>query len=245
MKQREGISSFTLHVLAMALMLCDHLWATFFPYAGWLTCLGRIAFPIFAFMIVEGYFHSRDQKRYLLRLFLCAIVSEVPFDLIQASTVFYPYHQNVLWVFVTAVLLIMGLEKIRKLGKWWLTIPACLLAAIFGSLFGGIASLEFFNIGVVTVLVFYFFRERKWWCFAGQLACLYYLNFEEMAGFCYNVQLFGHKWEFPQQGFALLALIPIWLYRGKQGYHAKWFRWFCYAFYPVHLLILYLLWSRL
>ena len=50
--------------------------------------------------------------------------------------------------------------------------------------------------------------------------------------------LFGHTFEFYQQSLALLALIPIWLYRGRQGYHSKAFRYGCYAFYPVHMLIL-------
>ena len=48
-----------------------------------------------------------------------------------------------------------------------------------------------------------------------------------------------------QQGLALLALIPIWLYRGEQGYHSKWFQYFQYAFYPGHLLVLYLLWRMI
>ncbi len=58
-----NISSFTLHVLAMALMLCDHIWATLLPAEEWLTCIGRIAYPIFAFMIAEGYRHTHDLRR--------------------------------------------------------------------------------------------------------------------------------------------------------------------------------------
>lgn len=245
MKLKEGVSSFTLHVLAMALMLCDHLWATLFPWMEWLTCIGRIAFPIFAFMIVEGYFHTHDVRRYLLRLFAFAVLSEIPFDLIYGSRFFYPYHQNVLWTFLIALLLIVGIEKVRQKQTLWLTILVSVLAVIGGFAIGMVTMVDYFGIGIVTVLVFYFFRGRKWWCCVGQFLCLYYLNVELLGGYYYPVNIFGFEFEVVQQGLALLALIPIWLYRGKQGYHAKWFQYLCYAFYPAHLLILYLIWHAL
>lgn len=68
MTKAKGISSFTLHILAMIFMLCDHLWATLFPAAELLNCIGRLAFPIFAFMIAEGDSHTSNVKKYVLRL---------------------------------------------------------------------------------------------------------------------------------------------------------------------------------
>lgn len=79
MKEKTGIDSFMLHILAMTLMLCDHLWATLLPGQEWLTCVGRLAFPIFAFMIAEGYAHTSNVKKYMGRLFVFALVSEIPF----------------------------------------------------------------------------------------------------------------------------------------------------------------------
>lgn len=107
------LTSAGLHILAMALMLCDHLWGTVIPGNDWLTCLGRIAFPIFAFMIVEGYFHTKNLKKYVLRLLICAIISEIPFNLAMGSRWFYPIHQNVLWTFLISVGLIHWNEKVR------------------------------------------------------------------------------------------------------------------------------------
>ena len=88
------------------------------------------------------------------------------------------------------------------------------------------------------VLVFYFFRGRKWWHRLGQLLGLYYINVEILGGLVYEIPFFSQTLSIHQQSFALLALIPIWLYRGNQGHHSRAFRYFCYAFYPAHLLLL-------
>ena len=68
-RSRLETSSMSLHMMAMAFMLCDHLWGTIVPGNDWLTCIGRIAFPIFAFMIVEGYFRTKNLKRYIYYVF--------------------------------------------------------------------------------------------------------------------------------------------------------------------------------
>jgi hypothetical protein len=101
------ISSAGLHILAMALMLCDHLWATIVPGNNWLTCVGRLAFPIFAYLLVEGYFHTKNIGKYSLRLFLFALLSEIPFNLMYISAPIYPFHQNVIWT------LLIGLGMIH------------------------------------------------------------------------------------------------------------------------------------
>ena len=88
------------------------------------------------------------------------------------------------------------------------------------------------------VLIFYFFRQKKWWSYSGQAVCLWYINTELLGGYGYEIQLFGETYFLQRQAFAMLALIPIWLYRGRQGYHSKLFKYICYGFYPVHLLVL-------
>lgn len=240
---RRGISSAGLHLLAMAFMLCDHLWATLFPAQEWLTCIGRMAFPIFAFLIVEGYFHTSDFKKYAGRLLAFALLSEVPFNLLYGSTPFYPFHQNVLWTLLLGLLSIRAIEKVRARGRWWLTVGAAALVTAAGLLLGTVAMVDYFGAGVVTVLVFYFFREKRWGCRLGQAVCLYILNVQMLGGYYYAIPIGGYELQLVQQGLALLALIPIWLYDGRQGYHSRGFRWFCYAFYPLHMLLLYFLWQ--
>lgn len=236
--KKFGINAFALHIIAMVCMLCDHLWATVIPGNQWLTCVGRLAFPIFAFMIVEGYFHTRDLKKYVLRLLLFAFLSEIPFDLMYGGTIFYPYHQNVLWTFLLSIGCIILIEKVKKRGKLWLTILAAILIAAVGTSLGFLFMTDYFGFGVLTVLTFYFFHGRKWYHFAGQFVCLWYVNAVLFAGLQYPVTLFGTTFEISHQGLALPALIPIWLYNGKQGPYNKAVRLVWYGFYPVHMLIL-------
>ena len=232
------LTAAVLHIIAMTLMLMDHLWATLLPAKEWLTCAGRVAFPIFAFMAVEGYFHTRSFKKYILRMLLFAVLSEIPFDLMYGGTWFYPVHQNVLWTFLLSLLGVWLMEQVRKKGKTWMYLLVCVLVVLAGLVLGTLCMVDYYGAGVLTVFVFYFLHGRKWWCFLGQLAALYWLNVELLGGLMYPVQLFGMEFELCQQGLALLALIPIWLYRGRQGYHSKPFQYLCYAFYPVHMLLL-------
>lgn len=232
------LTAAVLHIIAMTLMLMDHLWATLLPAKEWLTCAGRVAFPIFAFMAVEGYFHTRSFKKYILRMLLFAVLSEIPFDLMYGGTWFYPVHQNVLWTFLLSLLGVWLMEQVRKKGKTWMYLLVCVLVVPAGLVLGTLCMVDYYGAGVLTVFVFYFLHGRKWWCFLGQLAALYWLNVELLGGLMYPVQLFGMEFELCQQGLALLALIPIWLYRGRQGYHSKPFQYLCYAFYPVHMLLL-------
>lgn len=237
-KRRIETTSMSLHIMAMAFMLCDHLWGTIVPGNDWLTCIGRISFPIFAFLIVEGYFHTGNLKKYVCRILLFAILSEIPFNLAMGSRWFYPIHQNVLWSFLIALGLIHWNEKTRAAGKIWMRILIGGVTVLLGYIVGLVTMVDFYHAGIMTVLVFYFFRQRKWWSYAGQAICLWYINTEMLGGFSYELQLFGQTYFLVRQSFALLALIPIWLYRGNQGYHSKQLQMVYYVFYPLHLLIL-------
>ena len=236
-KTQFETTSFSLHIMAMLFMLCDHLWGTVVNGNDWLTCIGRLTFPIYAFMIVEGYFHTKDLKKYGKRLLLFAIISEIPFNLAMGSSLFYPLHQNVLWTFLISIGLIHWNEKAKEQQRWKRILTG--LATLCISYIGGIITfVDYYNAGIFMVLTFYFFRGNKWWHYLGQLLCMWYINCEMLGGFGYEISLFGDTHFIARQGFALLALIPIWLYRGRQGYHSKKLQQAYYWFYPLHLLIL-------
>lgn len=234
----------SLHIMAMVFMLFDHMWATIIPHSDWMTCVGRLAFPIFAFLIVEGYFHTHSLKKYVGRLLIFAVISEIPFNLMMGNTVFYPTHQNVLWTFLIGILCIHIIEKAKHTEKVWLIALAGVASLTIATVLGLLGMVDYYNAGIYTVLVFYVFRGRKWWNFLGQFLLLAYINIQLLSGMEYEIHMFGHTFFIVQQSFALLALIPIWLYRGKQGPHSKGLQYLYYAFYPVHTLILGLLQMR-
>lgn len=241
MKRWKCLDGLTLKCIAMALMLCDHMWATVIPGNQWLTCLGRLAFPIFAFQVAEGFAKTRHFRRYLGRMFLFALLSEVPFDLMYGGSVFYPFHQNVLFTFCLALILLRLLERVRSRGRaLWLLAAAGL--GFLGYWLGMLLMVDYYGYGVLTVLVFYLCRDVPlgW---LGQLAGLTVINAGMMGGLLLPVELFGWNFDLPQQGLAVLALLPIWLYNGQRGRDSQPIRLACYAFYPLHILVLALLGS--
>lgn len=237
------IDATELHIIAMSLMLLDHLWAKFILGNQWMTYMGRLAFPIFAFLISEGFIYTSNFKNYALRLLFFGLVSEVPFDLMYASTVFYPFHQNVMFTLLLGLLAIRGLEQAKRdhtakaaaLGLAKL-LAACAVAAIGMTDYGA--------QGVLTVVAFYLFRSCPF-AWMGQLISLVLLNIFFFQGMYIPVQLLGHTIEFQTQGFAVLALLPIWLYNGKRGRSCRLFQYGSYIFYPAHMLVLYLIFNQL
>ena len=222
------MSSFALHIWAMLLMLCDHLQLTLLPDLPILRCVGRLAFPLFAFMAVEGYLHTRSLKKYLLRLLMLAVISEVPFDLLVSGSVFDPMHQNVIWTIILGLCCIRAFENIsagRKMMLSAVVIIASLAAAI-------IARVDYSSAGVLTLLAFYAFRGNTVRCRLMQLLSLAFINL---------VLLGGVELTFPYQALAVLSLPIIWLYDGSQGPHNGFIKAANYLFYPAHMLMLALL----
>lgn len=211
-KSKISLTAAQLRALALILMFIDHAGRVLFPGQLWMICLGRLAFPIFAFQTAEGFWHTRDFRRYCLRLAIFALISELPFDLMAFGTLFHPGHQNVMLTLLLGLIACQVYDK----NKSWALIPILLAAALLCTDYG--------ILGVALVLLFHIYRGDK----AAQLLFLVLIN-----GFGYGLGSI--------QSLAALAWIPISLYRGEKGRGGKALQYGSYIFYPLHMLILGLL----
>ena len=220
---RFSFSGTALKRLALASMLLDHLGASMLeaglfaaatPTASllWLDqCLrwaGRLAFPLYCFLLVEGFAHTHSLRQYAGRMLVFALVSEVPFDLAFFRTPFYWGHQNVYW---TLFLGLCALGCLQRFGRQ--SAPG--IAGAFGcAVLAELLRTDYGALGVLLVMILYLFREdRTKQCLFGALAVCY---------------------ELP----APLALLPAFYYNGTRGRCAKWEQWAFYLFYPAHLAVL-------
>lgn len=219
------MNSFTLKVIAMIAMLIDHTAATLVTNPAWyeiMRGIGRISYPIFAFLLVEGYFHTRNVYRYIGRLLLFALLSEIPYDLAFYRTMYYPQHQN---IFLTLALGLMLVHIITLIDQRFgpADVRSTILMAIVtiaGFVVSTCLHFDYEAAGILMILLFFFFRGRK----AIQAVGLLLIN--------------GYLFWGSIQILATLSMVFLWFYNGKKGRSMKYF---FYAFYPVHLLILFLL----
>lgn len=170
MKKLKILNSNALKIIAMILMLLDHLWATIIPGNQWMTLVGRMAFPIFAFLIVEGYVHTSDYKKYIKRLLIFGLISEIPFNLIYTGSLIFPFHQNVMFTLAFGLLIISEIDKIKSNKEIKIKVKSVFKILLF-LLISIIGFVDYGITGVLTILVFYLFKDFKF-AWIGQLISL-------------------------------------------------------------------------
>ena len=238
MQRIKCLSASALKIIAMVCMLLDHLWATLVPGNDWMHMLGRLAFPIFAFQVAEGFARTGDRKRYMRRLFVFALISEIPFNMMIAGGPIFPFYQNVMFTFWVALFCMGWMERGREEGGVR-HVLAVLCWGLVGMLMGYLLMTDYYGYGVLTVLLFYMTREMEpWMKMPLQLAGMIAIHCVFMEGRQIPLELLGMAFEMPVQALAVLALIPIWLYNGEKGRGYAVIRHATYWFYPVHILIL-------
>ncbi len=234
-----GLTSDILKIIAILLMLSDHIWATYMSFGNWMTYIGRMTFPIFAFLIAEGFVHTSSFKKYALRLLGFAVITEIPFNLFYSSRFFNPFHQNVLFTLLLGLLAIRVIDKARNKPNFK-NIALSLLWLLLICVASVIGFVDYGFWGVAMVVTFYLLRDFPF-AWIAQLIAMVLINVVFFEGQVFMFDILGKSVEIPTQGFAVFSLIPIWLYGGRKGCSSPVLKYAFYAFYPIHMLILYLI----
>jgi hypothetical protein len=212
-----------LKVLACFTMLIDHIGAVLFDDYIIFRIIGRISFPIFAFLIVEGYMHTSNIYKYLLRLFTFALISEIPFDLAFYNQVGF-VHQNVFFTLFLGLLALHLYETLR--GK------DDSIAKFVVFIIGVIAIIlrtDYMIYGILMIFSLYLYKNniKKSFLLVALINGLMVLS-NWLVGFT--------NFRSSIQIFALISLIFIYYYNNQRG---KKIKYIFYLFYPVHLMLIY------
>ena len=242
--QKRGLSQESLKLIACITMLLDHIGVVlvtkcFENAAGankdmllelyrMLRMVGRLTFPIYCFLLAEGSFYTRNSKRYGMRLLIVALLSEIPFDLAIYGAVNWQKQS----VMVTLLLGFLMLEAMKKFPK----IPEKVLVMLPFLLLADFLNADYEIKGILMIALFALTRDLPhkfllqffglWFIFSpGHLMALNWLR----------------KFSVTTQELAVFSLVPIALYDGRKLLKSGFVQWAVYLFYPLHLMVLYLL----
>lgn len=229
-RTKTGLSNSALKVIAAFFMLIDHS-AVFFlskdmPAYIVMRIVGRIAFPIFAYLVSEGIFYSKNLNAYCLKLLIVAVLTEIPINIAMTGKVIAIGSSNVLFTFALAVLPFAALKTAENKTK----------NKTFSRLIFGVTAVLAFTLaiifkpdydvgGVALVWTFYVFREYRYFCLGAAAAAIAVFRINK-----------------PMELFALLSLVFLFFANGERGWiRTRAQKLFFYLFYPLHMLVLYLL----
>ena len=228
MQKKTELTASDLKWIALVTMIVDHmgvLWLGKGSALYWICrAIGRLAFPLYCFLLVEGFVHTRDPKKYLGRLLTFAVISEIPYDLVHDRLVLGPtlgetlsnllYGQNVLFTLALGLIALMGFVRLQNQNQPTLAVSWCVLISGLAWLFRTDCSYG----GVALICIFYRFRQdppmRMIWGTGTLLFALGWLD--------------------------VTAVLDFWLvshYHGALGSRKG--KWWFYVAYPAHLLILW------
>lgn len=219
---KKFLSNFDLKILAIITMTIDHIGAIMYPNIDIFRIIGRISFPIFAFLLVEGFKHTSNRLKYFLRLLFFAIVTQPIYDY-----AFNNQELNILFTFSLSFLLLSSLDFIKKIiNKYSKGIENYLYKTVFYSLtyilfalFSIILNVDYQALGISLVFIFYLV-PNLYLSFLLYLLAVTFLATNTI------------------QFYSLLSFLFIYLYNDKKGNNIKYF---FYLYYPFHILILKIL----
>ena len=164
-----------------------------------LRAIGRTAFPIYCFLLIEGFFHTKSRSKYALRLLLFGIISEIPFDLCIYNERWHPSYNNVYFTLFIGLLAIWAWDHFKD--RWYIQLP----------------------IGAGLLYAAEFFHTDYGWKGVLLIFILYIMHAWRVPQVVFG--LISMYWELPG---VILAFIPILFYSGKRGRQLKYFYYLFY-----------------
>ncbi|MCL1882910.1 MAG: conjugal transfer protein TraX [Defluviitaleaceae bacterium] len=234
---------FILKIVALTTMIIDHIGAVIPEFFGFepdavniFRVIGRVAFPIFVYLIAEGFRHTRNPAKYLARLGIFALISEIPYDLALIGNIDFFSETNIFFTLFLGGAAIVVFRRFRDESRALYLIALIIPVLIFMMLAESLSA-DYGAYGVLFIFLMYVIKNFKLRLFALILLCIY--QHHMILSFIVS----GHFAYIPVMYLMLLpaTLVPALLiafYNGKRGANLKWF---FYAAYPVHLIILFLI----
>lgn len=216
------MSSFLLRLIALLAMFADHAGLALFPAAGVFRCVGRLAFPLYCFLLTQGYLHTRNLRAYAGRLLLLALLSEVPFDLLIFASPVSTVEQNVLFSLLLSLLALYAADALRDrpLHAWLAVMAVCVCAMA--------ANVSYGWLGPVLCLAAYFGRNDRRRLALSMLGAL--------GLYTLSLALSGVAASWVLVSLCALPAVMLMLaYNGKPGPRLPLLTFLFYTAYPLHL----------
>jgi len=218
------MNSFVLKIIACFTMFIDHLRYIIPTKPIFMSYIGRLAFPIFAFQAVEGYAHTKNLKKYLLRLLIVATIAQIPYSLYFSFT----NNLNVIFTLIFGLLCIWVYENLKD--NKYLALPIIIGVMVFSE----IINTDYSYYGIAIMLIFHIFKDKKIIMTLSFIimTILFFIEHYKLYLFPLNMTVVTYFI------CVILGIVPCLLYNGKQGPKAKYL---FYLFYPLHIVFLLLL----
>ena len=217
------MSGFTLKIIAMISMIFDHTGYLIFNELSPLNYIGRFAFPIFAFEIGQGFTHTKNLKKYFLRLFIFALISQIPFQLFL-KVLKSSFSLNIFFTLFLGLLSLYTYNLCKKNKFIALTSVLCI------SIIAYFLHVDYGWYGILIIFILYIFQEKK-------LCQVISFILATLINYLIKIITNGFYFEYIYLFiFTCFSLFFINFYNGKKGKNVKFI---FYLFYPLHLIIIY------
>lgn len=223
------MNSFQIKILAIVSMTIAHVGLFFFENPLWMYAFGRLAFPLFAWLLANGAIHTKNTKKYAVRLLIFGLISQIPF--VMANRTVDPNY----WGLNIMFTLFLGLLAINTTKNKTLPLKFFILFLFFCT--GYILQVDYGGMGILCIAAFYYFFNSKIKLLISQFLIIVGINITLLLNLVsQNANTLVNPLYFLPYG--VFALIPIFLYNSQQGRKMKYL---FYAFYPLHYVVILLL----